>query len=505
MVLLLKMHSIKDFTPRNYQTEISQTATVNNTLVVLPTGTGKTKIAVLTAIARLNSKIPSNILVLTPTKPLSAQIQQEFIANTSIPEEEIALLTGTVTPNQRQALWEQSTIIVATPQTIQKDLENSRISLSSTSLLVVDECHRSRDNFANTKVTSSYLEQSKFPRILALTASPGGTKTKIEEIKTNLNIEAVEIRTEEDIAEFIQKKEIKWLEVSFPPELKALHHLIKTAYRNRVGDLQKVGFNKPSAIVGKGDLIRLQIKLRKQLFRKNPTIFFGLSLTALLIKLDYAAELLETQGLIPLNEYWTKLSKEETKAAKSILKTPEIQQAILQTQTLIKKDTKHPKLYMIRGLVKKELQNPQAKIIIFVNYRNTISEILDFLNQEPEILATKLIGQKLGLTQKEQISIIKDFEEGKYNILVCSSIGEEGIDIKGATTAIMFDQGSSSEIRKIQRAGRVARLETGKIISLLTKDTREMGYYWASQKKEKTMKETLKNMQQETQTTLTTS
>jgi Fanconi anemia group M protein len=181
----------------------------------------------------------------------------------------------------------------------------------------------------------------------------------------------------------------------------------------------------------------------------------------------------------------------------------EIQNAISLTSDLIKKDIKHPKLYMLRGIIIKEVNsNPNAKIIIFANYRNTIDEIIDFLNKEEGVSSTKLIGQKSGLTQQEQISIIKEFEKGTYNVLVCSSIGEEGIDIKGATMAVMYDQGKSSEIRKIQRAGRVARLESGKIITLLTKDTREIAYYWASQRKEKTMKNILTNMQKETQETL---
>ena len=498
------MYKIKDFTPRNYQSEIAKTAKSNNTLVVLPTGTGKTKIALLTALERLNTHKPSNIIVVCPTKPLSAQIQKEFITNTTIPEDQIILLTGAILPKKRQELWEQATVIIATPQTIQKDLENERISLSPTSLLVIDECHRSRMNFANTKVTSTYTEQSKFPRILALTASPGGTKERINEIRNNLQIEAIEIRTEEDIQEFIQKKEIQWLEVTLPPKLKSLHSLIKQAYKFKLKELKKLGFTKPLHLISKGDLIRLQQQFRAQLHKKNPTTFYGISLTALLIKVDYAAELLETQGLTPLQEFFNKLSTDTTKAAKTILNLSEIQRAMSLTSELIKENIQHPKVYMLKGILKKELtQNPQSKIIIFANYRNTIDTLLLELNTLSSIKATKLIGQKLGLSQKEQISTINDFEQGKFNVLIASSIGEEGMDIKGATTAIMFDQGSSSEIRKIQRAGRVGRLETGKIISLLTKDTREMGYYWAGKRKENLMKKTLKNLQEkETQTTL---
>ena len=496
------MYSIKDFTPRHYQEEILKTSKENNTLVVLPTGTGKTKIGILTAIERLNQNKISNILVISPTKPLSSQIQKEFIENTNIPKEKIILLTGMIAPKKRQELWESAMVIIATPQTIQKDLESERISLTSTSLLIVDECHRSKENFANTKVANIYISQSKFPRILALTASPGGTKKKIEEVANNLHIEAYEIRTEEDIQEFIQKKEIKYLEVTLPPDLKILHSLIKNSYKLKLKELSKVGFTKPIYLVNKSDLILLQQKFRSNLSNKDPLIFYGLSLTALLIKLDYAVELLETQGLEPLKDFWNKLSIEETKAAKAILKMSEIQKAISLTSELIKKEVRHPKVYMLKGIVKKDLEeNLKARIIVFANYRNTIDLLIKELNSISKVKATKLIGQKSGLTQKEQISTISDFENGKFNVLVCSSIGEEGLSIKGATTAIMYDQGSSSEIRKIQRAGRVGRLEAGKIISLLTTDTREMGYHWASKRKENIMKNTLKDLQ-ERQSTL---
>jgi len=494
--LAIKMYSISDFIPRRYQEEILNTAVSNNTLVVLPTGTGKTKIAILTAVARLNNHKVSNILAVSPTKPLSAQIQREFIESTNIPKDKIVLLTGALNPKKRQELWESAVVIIATPQTIQKDLENERISLKATSLLIIDECHRSRENFANTKVANFYIKESKFPRILALTASPGGNKKKIDEIAKNLYIDSFEIRTEEDIEEFIQKKEIKNLEVILPEEMKSLHSKLKKVYSAKLNELKKIGFTKPSQFISKKDLLLLQQKLRNNV-NKNPAAYYGMSLTALLIKLDYAIELLETQGLEPLQEFLEKLSKEETKAAKTLLKMPEIQSSMELTKELIKNKIKHPKVYMLKGIIRKDIEkNPLAKIIVFANYRNTIDSLLAELNSLENVNAVKLIGQKSGLSQKEQISVIKDFEQGKFNVLICSQIGEEGMDIKGATTAVMYDQGSSSEIRKIQRAGRVGRLEAGNIISLLTKDTRETGYYWASKRKENLMKNTLKTLQE---------
>ncbi len=496
------MYSIKDLTPRDYQSEIFETTKNKSTLVCLPTGTGKTINILLLAIHRLNNIKDSKIAIVSPTKPLNAQHVKTFSEHTTIPLEEVALVTGITKPEERKKLYEKK-VIIATPQTLKEDITNNRLSFKDFSLLAVDEAHRATGNYAYNFLANNYLLTSTSPLILALTASPGGTKTKIEEIKSNLHIEAVEIRTEEDIKEHIQEKKAVWLEVELPPELKQLQSLIKSAFKNKVDDLKKIGFTKPPSLITKKDLIILQQQLRKNLVRKNPSTFYGISLTASLIKIDYALELLETQGLIQLKEFWEKLQQEETKAAKSILKLEEMQNAISLTYSLIGKDVKHPKLYMLRGIIRNELaRNPKAKFMIFANYRNTINEIINLLSQEENVKPTKLIGQKSGLTQKEQISTIRDFEEGKYNVMVGTSIMEEGLDVKsGAEMAVFYDI-VPSEIRAIQRKGRVGRTQTGKIIFLVTNNTREIGYRWSAHNKEKIMKKTLQLMQKETQAKL---
>ena len=388
------MYSIKDFIPRDYQEEIFETTKEKSTLVCLPTGTGKTINIILLAVHRLNSIENSKIAIVSPTKPLNAQHVKVFINNTTIPEEEVALVTGATKPEGRKELYGKK-VIIATPQTLKEDISNSRFSFKDFSLLAIDEAHRAIGNYAYNFLAEKYMQDSAFPLILALTASPGGTRVKINEIKSNLHIGAVEIRTEEDIKEYIQEKKTIWLEVELSPELKQIQSLIKSAFKSRVNDLKKIGFTKPSSLISKRDLLILQQQLRKDLSKKNPSTFYGISLTASLIKIDYALELLETQGLIPLQEFWNKLQQEETKAAKAILKMEEVQSAISMTNSLIEKNTKHPKLYILRGIIRNELEkNPKAKFIVFANYRNTIEEIIEFLNMEKGIKATKLIGQK---------------------------------------------------------------------------------------------------------------
>ncbi len=487
---------IRNFTPRLYQETILNTASNKNTLVVLPTGTGKTKIAILLAINRLTKFPESKILICSPTKPLSSQISKEFKECTNLQENEIILLTGETSPEKRIDLWKNSKIIVATPQTIESDLKNNRISLENFSLLVIDEAHRSREKFANTIVAKIYVEQAKLPRILALTASPGGTREKIQDIQNNLFIEAVEIRStqDEDVKEYIQEKDISWVEVHLPEEFKNIKHLIKGVYSSILPEVRKYGIHKPLGIINKKDLLMLQVSLAKSALRKNPASYYGLSVVAQLIKLNYALDLIETQSLNSLKEYWDKLSKEESKAAKRILGDANIAKAI----NLTKIDLKHPKLIKLSELVSKQIsENPSSKIIIFANYRNMVREILESLKNIPGINPVFLMGKKEGITQKQQIETINEFSKGTYNVLIGTSITEEGISIEGGADLAIFYDNVASAIRRIQRVGRVGRTKSGKIIFLITKGTIDEAYYWSSKKRENVMKKTLYKMKEE--------
>ena len=489
--------NIKNFTPRPYQISIIETCKNKNTLVCVPTGLGKTKIAILLAIEELNKYPETKALILTPTKPLANQICNEFKECTDINPNEIVLLTGFISPKKRIDMYNISKVIVATPQTIEKDVTNNRISLNEFSLLVIDEAHRSRERFANTIVAKYYIEQAKYERILALTASPGSTKSKIEEVCKNLYIEAIEIRTEkdEDISEFIQSKNTEYINVELPEEIKFLHSLIKGFYKEKLEGLRNFNINKPTSQINKVDILFLQRRLQNS--SKNSAVFYGLSLVAQLLKLNFAMELIETQGINSLNDFFKKLELEETKAAKIILKNQNILKARMLCEQLLEKSVNHPKINKLKEIIKETLENKKdSRIIIFATYRNTVDNIMNLLNRIG-IKTTRLVGQKEGLSQKEQIETIKNFNDGVYNCLVATSIAEEGLHIEEADVAIFYDNTPSS-IRKIQRAGRVGRLKPGRIIFMITKGTRDSAYYWKSKKDEIRMKSILYGMKEQT-------
>ena len=489
------MFEIKDFIPRLYQENILKTTKEKNTLVCLPTGTGKTKNAILLALHRLNTFPDSKIIIMSPTKPLSKQICDECKSSTNIPASQINLLTGMLKPDERKKFFDVSKIIIATPQTIANDSKNNLILLKDVSLLVIDECHRSRQKYANTIVSSTYISQSKNPRILALTASPGATKEKIGDICKNLYIEDVEIRTEEDpdVLPYIQKKEMEYIKVDLPPELQRIRGLIIEVYKEKLSMLKNYGMMKPASVINKRDLLFMQKYFQNELRRGNKRSFSALSILAQAIKIGYMLELLETQSIQSLEKYMQKLSLETSKAAKVILNNEKIKSA----SSLLKENIPlHPKLIKIKEIVSQTLQNnKEAKIIIFANYRSTVDELKSLLSEIPNSKPTILVGQKLGFTQKEQMEIIDKFNNNIYNILIGTSITEEGLDIGSLDVAIFYDH-TGSEIRKIQRSGRVGRLRPGKIIHLIARGTRDEALLWTSHRKEKKMQNILRGMKQ---------
>jgi Fanconi anemia group M protein len=198
---------------------------------------------------------------------------------------------------------------------------------------------------------------------------------------------------------------------------------------------------------------------------------------------------LETQGIAPLVAYFDKMRSDSSKAAKNLLVNPEFKEAIWQVGLMKDAGVEHPKLAKLI-----EILEPAEKTIVFAHYRASVDSVMKLL-EENGITAGKLIGQSegkagKGISQKEQIKRLDDFREGKYNVLVATSVGEEGLDIP-SVDHIVFYESVPSAIRSIQRAGRTARHAPGRVSMLITKGTRDEAYYWAARRKEKNMKTAL--------------
>jgi len=492
---------IKNFTPRLYQETILATAVNKNTLVVLPTGMGKTNIFLMLAAHRLRLFPSSKILFIGPTRPLIDQYLSVFKEHFEIDENDMAVFTGMVSPAKREELWKKSKIIFSTPQGLENDIISGRINLEEVCLLGIDEAHRAVGDYAYVFVAKQYQKKARFPRILALTASPGSDMERIQEVCRNLYIEDVEVRTEEDpdVKPYIQEIDIRWIKLELPPDFLDAQKFLKDFLKERIEKLKKWGILHRANLqyVSKTDLLALQGQLRGRVAsgEKDFVVWNAISVLAEVMKVYHALELLETQGVVALYKYMEKLNREaatsKVKAVKNVVKDLNFRSALIKVQKLWEQKFEHPKLVELQRIIENEVKaNKDVKIIVFNQYRDNALDIEEKLNKISEVKAKIFVGQmkkgETGYTQKEQKAVLDKFRIGEFNVLVATSVGEEGLDVPKVDLVVFYEP-IPSAIRHIQRRGRTGRQEKGRVIVLMTKGTRDEGYRWSAHHKEKSM------------------
>jgi Fanconi anemia group M protein len=466
-----------------------------NTMIVAPTALGKTIIAALVAAERLKNYPDSKVLVVAPSKPLAVQHEESFRL---FLKATATVLTGAVNPHERSKQWDEAQVILATPQTIESDLIAGRYSLENVSLLVFDECHRSTGAYAYVFLANNYQTAARNPLILGLTASPGGDEEKIKAVCDNLFIRDVVVKNEEDadVKPYFNPIEVNWVRVELTPEQKAIKGHLEAALKGRLKGLKKMGILRSISQISKRDILKARNRVQNRISRSAQPpreCLIAISVLTAVFSVLHSLELLETQGIRNLNGYFQRLGKKNTKAAKGLFIDEEFKLAVYLTKKAQKQGLKHPKMKKLMKILKQELKE-NSQIIVFSQYRDTVNEIYDNC-QEEGLKAVKFFGQasrekEKGLSQKEQKEIIKAFRMKTYQVLVSTSVAEEGIDIPSVDLVILYEP-VPSEIRMIQRRGRTGRKSKGRMTILITKGTRDESYYYSSQYKERRMKNQL--------------
>lgn len=502
---------LKNFTPRLYQETILSTCVEKNCLVVLPTGMGKTAVAVLLAKQRLSNFPKSKILFLAPTKPLAKQHLNTFKTLLDLDDKKMVLFTGEVPPKARQELWKDAQIIFSTPQGLENDVISKKIDLKDVSLLVFDEAHRAVGDYAYVFIAKQYNKLADFPKVLALTASPGTDVEKITDVCRNLFIEEVEIRTDSDpdVVEYVQDMNIKWAKVDLPPVLVKIQGLLKNCLRSKISEMKKYGLGKAIVYNSKRELLALQRKLHAKMSSgdRDFSVMKCVSLLAEAMKVQHGLELLESQGISALHSYLQKIFSEarttKVKATQNLVADVHFKSAFVLVQKLFDAGVEHPKLAKVKETLKSEFETyPKSKVILFTQYRDSASRILEEIKDIPGVFPVVFVGQAKkngsGLSQKKQIEVLDQFRDGLFNVLIATSVAEEGLDIP-KVDLVMFYEPLPSAIRTIQRRGRTGRQDKGRVVVFLAKNTRDEGYRWSSFHKEKRMHRVLKDLKSKLQ------
>ena len=316
-----------------------------------------------------------------------------------------------------------------------------------------------------------------------------------------------------DVKPYFNPVEIEWVKVKMGTELAKIKEYIDKSLKVRLKALKNMGVIK-TVSVNKVDILKARGRIQGEIARStNPDkeLVHAISILTAVINIQHAQELIETQGVNTFNRYVGRLRKKQTKAAKSLMLDDNFGRAVKLARKAEKSGLEHPKLHEITKILKQELgDNGQSKltterfedksdesaskIIVFTQYRDTLDMIHQKLEKEG-IKSAQFFGQaakdgKKGLTQKQQKAIIKSFRMGEYDVLLSTSVAEEGIDIPAVDLVVLYEP-VPSEVRMIQRRGRTGRKRTGRVKVLITEGTRDEAYYWSSIRKEDRMKNQL--------------
>jgi ERCC4-related helicase len=468
---------------REYQFNIIRAVLNNgNSLVVLPTGLGKTLIGVaLIAKSVFDGK---RALILAPTKPLAEQHHRELIRLLNIDPDEIALLIGTVGKGARMATELKAGVIVATPQTIANDLKSGNFSLDGFGIAVFDECHRAVGKYAYTYIANELAVHEAL--IVGLTASPGSRKDKVSALVGTLNVRHIEARisTDPDVLSYVMPKYVHVVRVPQTERIREIAALLKPIAEESLRSLNGMGLMrvKDFESIPKGRLIALGNEISR--ISAQGYRFGALFSYIKLLNTVHAYDLLLTEGIYPFHAYVTTLREREKKsrAVDNLLASKGMVRAMQLAEQALKNGEEHPKvdeaIRIIRG-------SSSRSTIVFVQYRSTIKMLVDQFTKRG-LRAMPFVGKKEGVTQEGQKRTIAEFREGRFDVLVASSIGEEGLDIPNVDLVVFYEP-IPNEIRNIQRKGRTGRFRAGDVYVLVATGTKDEVYLYVSDVREKRM------------------
>ncbi len=507
---LIKQNTIE---ARLYQQTLFASCIKENSLVILPTGLGKTVLYLMITAQRLEKFPEGKIVFCAPTKPLLEQHERTTRESLNIDQNKIVQVSGQIDPKKRKEIWDNGQVFITTPQTIQNDIIQRRVKLEEIIFLCLDEAHKAVGNHSYVFIAEQYRKRATNPLLLGITASPGSKIERINEVKSNLGITNIEMRDErsDDVRQYIHEIDESWEIIPLSDEFKTIIETLNDLFKVILEGLKELKIIKSVSPKNNPRRELLQLRARvNEIFsnsdQEDRTEFFrAMSLVGNSIRLSHAIELIETQGIPSLSKYLEKQINEikfgkGSRALKELMFSDEMRQVVESVQTLQERKIIHPKIERLKEIVIGELSNnPNNRILIFAHFRVAAKIISEELNKINGINSHWFVGQSSargdkGLSQKEQIEIMQSFRDGTYNALISTSVAEEGLDI-GECELVIFYDAVPSAIRLIQRKGRTGRRKEGKVIMLIAEGTRDEAYMWAAKRQAQKMKKLVKRLE----------
>ncbi|NWV17431.1 IFIH1 protein, partial [Origma solitaria] len=498
-----------DLTLRDYQMEVAKPAlSGENIIICLPTGSGKTRVAVYITRDHLDKKKrasePGKVIILVNKVPLVEQhLQREFNPFLKRWYQVIGLSGDSQLKISFPEVVRRNDVIISTAQILENSLSNAaKEDEENFSLIVIDECHHTQKEGVYNNIMRRYLKEKMKnrklakenkplmpqPQILGLTASPGvggaTSYSKAEEhiLKICANLDACRIMTVEEHA-FQLKNQVK------EPSKKTViaDDKKRDPFKERITEImteiQNYGQLHPKSEFGTQTyeqwVIREERRAAKEEKRRERVCAEHLK------KYNDALQINDTIRMVDAYNHLNNFYKEE-KSKKTIRSDddddddePAVSKQDETDEFLIglfhakkkqlkeltgKREYENEKLIKLRNTLMEEFtKTEEPRGIIFTKTRLSAFALFQWIKDNPKfeevgIKAHYLIGsghnsEMKPMTQNEQREVIDKFRRGNVNLLIATTVAEEGLDIKECNIVIRYGL-VTNEIAMVQARGR---------------------------------------------------
>lgn len=374
----------------------------------------------------------SQIAFLAPTKPLVAQQIDACYNIAGIPRSQTAELTGAVNADLRREYWEERRMFFLTPQTMQNDISRGICNPKRIVCLVIDEAHKATGNYAFATVVNQIRKANTSLRVLALTATPGATIDKVQEVIDSLGIARVEIRNLEsmDIQPYVFKKHIVTQVFELTEEIVFLRDLYCECLQpllKKLNDAKAYWVTDPKSLTMYGlnkasrDWMASNAGRTANRGLKGMLMNAFSFLSSLALPLHYLTEhgiRVFYHSLVNIqNEI---LSGNGAKSRLGFINDEKFQKVMRRAQGMIVDEdfSGHPKLDYMAGAILKHFadaadmdEKRETRIMVFTSYRSSAEEVVRVLKKhKPMIKPHIFVGQQDsktadGMKQKDQIEV----------------------------------------------------------------------------------------------------
>ena len=462
---------------RSYQLQMSHSAIMQNTLVSLPTGLGKTLIAAVVMYNYYRWFPTGKIVFCAPTRPLVSQQILACYKIMGIPEQHTAEISGRSKPDSRTVMWRNKRVFFCTPQTLVKDIQDDRCDASSIVCVVMDEAHRATGEHANSVLVRLIDDSAAKYRLVGLSATPGADIKSIQAILDTLHISRIEARTEDDpnVSKYVHQTEEEVIVVKQPDVVKALDtkfsELIVPILTRLREEKVSQRLHYDSATLKPWSVIQAQ---KEYVSRTGDHRLDG--------QFNILRELVNSRAI--LKEHGVQMARQKLAEAshkqymnyitrtapfQSLMRDMMIvasgasQEEVEATTDTFENNPKLSKLVEVltEHFERKRAINESTRVIVFSQWRESVNGIVKMLEFQNSTLIkpAQFIGQAskkaagtksktkkkngssstsnnystgqdaAGMNQAQQQRVLQQFGEGVYNVLVCTCVAEEGLDV----------------------------------------------------------------------------